>query len=136
LQLFIGRQFPCPARYDGGSFRGRYQDKGNQKVFPFEQKEINHTMPYLLKQAGGKQFGFHASSHLATSTLLAGAMSKKVPESFLGHKRLTTTKIYIHTIGRALKGASENPISQKAHTEGTRNSEIKKTGAGWPHVST
>lgn len=83
------------------------RDRRVQKVFSFEQKTLDRMMPELCAQAKVKPFGFHALRHLAASELNRSGASIKVIQLLCGHKKQTTTEIYIHALDDALKEAVE-----------------------------
>jgi len=64
-------------------------------------------MKSLCKKAGiDPPFGFHTIRHFMASYLADNEkVSKKSIQSLLGHKSLTTTEIYLHSIDGSLRGA-------------------------------
>jgi len=109
--------------------RRKRQDKRVQKVFSFEQKALDRMMPRLCAKAQVKPFGFHALRHLAASNLVQAGVGMQAAQKLLGHKRLTTTEIYVHTLDDALREAVEvlggQPSEELTHSKPIGKGERK-----------
>lgn len=64
-------------------------------------------MASLCKKAGVKPFGFHSIRHLATSVLVNQHEDIQTLKDLLGHAKITTTQIYVHSIEDSLSTATE-----------------------------
>lgn len=61
----------------------------------------------LCKKAGVPFFGFHNIRHLATSVLMQEGESIQVLKDLLGHAKITTTQIYLHSLENSLENAAQ-----------------------------
>ncbi|MGL1932411.1 MAG: tyrosine-type recombinase/integrase [Desulfotalea sp.] len=59
-------------------------------------------MHRICKEAGVPKLGFHDFRHYVASLLANNPkISKKTIQDILGHKSLTTTEIYLHTVDKS-----------------------------------
>jgi site-specific recombinase XerD len=64
-------------------------------------------MRSLCRKAGVRPFGFHSIRHLATSVLVNQKEDLQTLRDLLGHAKITTTQIYVHSIEDSLSSATE-----------------------------
>ncbi len=77
------------------------RERGNRFL---RRPKLMHS---LCKKAGVKFFGFHSIRHLATSELVDRGENLKTLQELLGHAKITTTGIYVHSIKDSLAMATE-----------------------------
>jgi len=89
------------------SRKWKQRDKSISKVFAFTPKQVRCMMDSLCDRAGVKRFGFHAIRHHVLSVINdSGKASMKQIQELAGHKRQTTTEIYLHSLGHATRDAA------------------------------
>jgi len=64
-------------------------------------------MRSLCEKAGVRSFGFHSIRHLATSCLMREGESIQTLKDYLGHAKITTTQIYVHSLEDSLSVAAQ-----------------------------
>ncbi len=88
--------------------RWRQRDKQTPHIFQFGPYELRRMMPNLCKKAKVKPFGFHSIRHYVASLVNdSGKATTKQIQGLLGHKRQTTTELYLHTLGDSLHAAAQ-----------------------------
>ena len=65
-------------------------------------------MREICTRAGVEPFGFHTIRHHVLSVINdSGKASLKQAQKLAGHKRQSTTEIYLHSLGSATRNAAE-----------------------------
>jgi len=87
--------------------RWENRDRTDPRVFQFTEKELRYMMADICTRAEIKMpFGFHSIRHFVMSLLNdSGKASTKQLQELAGHKRQTTTEIYLHSLGHPIRDA-------------------------------
>jgi integrase len=89
------------------SHRWKQRDKSKAMVFQFEENRLRYMMKTICDRAEIKlRFGFHSIRHFVLSLINdSGKANVKQIQELAGHKRQSTTEIYLHSMGEATRSA-------------------------------
>jgi integrase len=83
----------------------RYLTRTNNFVFPFKCGEKNGVAPWVrdaVKRAGitdeGGKITSHTFRHMTATRLLRAGMDITMVQKFLGHKQISSTMVYLHSL--------------------------------------
>lgn len=113
-------------------FWHRYRSRKTGELVTGPYTDRKDIMWNLCEKAGVRYFRFHALRHAGASIMVNNNVPIRAIQKILGHENISTTEIYLHSIGTAEREAisTYETAREKSHTESHTSmvSEDEKRG--------